>query len=98
MAHLTQRLTTGLIVAPFYRSVRLIVPVNPATGPSLRSITRRLPGGKKTVDKKATNSSKKTSVTKASPAKKSTAKTEKTVTNSSSAKAAKKSTKPAPKK
>ena len=68
------------------------MPVNPATGPSLRSITRRLPGGKKIVDKKATNSSKKTSVTKASPAKKSTAKTEKTVTNSSSAKAAKKST------
>ncbi|MGH3473839.1 MAG: RNA polymerase sigma factor [Aeromicrobium sp.] len=66
--------------------------MNPATGPSLRSITRRLPGGKKVDDKKATNSSKKTSVTKASPAKKSTAKTEKTVTNSSSAKAAKKST------
>ena len=68
------------------------MPVNPATGPSLRSITRRLPGGKKVDGKKATNSSKKTSVTKASPAKKSTAKTEKTVTNSSSAKAAKKST------
>ena len=46
MAHLAQRLTTGLIVAPFYRSVRLIVPVNPATGSPLRAITRRLPGGK----------------------------------------------------
>jgi RNA polymerase primary sigma factor len=68
------------------------VPVNPATGSPLRAITRRLPGGKNSSDKKATNSSKKTSVTKASPAKKSTAKTEKTVTNSSSSpKAAKKS-------
>ena len=55
MAHWTQRLTTGLIVAPFYRSVRLIVPVNPATGSPLRAITRRLPGGKNADDKKATN-------------------------------------------
>ncbi len=68
------------------------MPVNPATGSSLRSITRRLPGGKKADGKKATNSSKKTSAPKSSSAKKSTPKTEKTVTNSSSAKAAKKST------
>ena len=68
------------------------MPVNPATGSSLRSITRRLPGGKKADGKKATNSSKKTSASKSSSAKKSTPKTEKTVTNSSSAKAAKKST------
>ena len=68
------------------------MPVNPATGSSLRSITRRLPGGKKADGKKATNSSRKTAVPKSSSAKKSTPKTEKTVTNSSSAKAAKKST------